>query len=240
MDEVQLIGTMLKNYLLSAVFLCLFFMLTFSNVINSLSSLFLSDDLDLPLTAPLNPLSVYMARFFEVMVKSSWMVILLLIPVMTAFQVNFSSGWFFHLLWPVALIPYLMLTTAAGLIIATGMAALFPVRRAATALRAIFIIGIGLAIVVLRLLQPEQLVVPDKFYNFGRFLMSIHSPAANILPSYYLSRIIISFLTMDFFHLSWLTARYVPLPFLFLFVSWIVHQKLFMKGWRKMRDQWLR
>jgi ABC-2 type transport system permease protein len=235
MDEVELIGVMLKNYLLSGIFLCLLFMLIFSNVINALSTLFLSDDLDLPLASPLPLSAVFLSKFTQVGFKSAWMVLILLIPIMSAYQTNFGSPFFFHFLWPLIILPYLILCTATGMTIATIMAAMFPVRRAATAMRGIFIVGIGISIIVIRLLQPEQLVMADKFYNFGRFLMSIHSPFSANLPSYHLSRILVSFLSMDFFHLSWLVTRYIFPPLIALAISWITFSKLFKKGWMKMR-----
>jgi len=235
MDEVELIGAILKAYLLSAIFLCLLFMLIFSNIINSLSSLFLSEDLDLPLASPLSIFSIYISRFTEVMIKSSWMVIILLIPIMTAYAANYHSPWFFHLIWPFLILPFLSLCTGTGMIIGCIMAATFPVKRTATAMKAIFVIGIGISIIILRLLQPEQLVVPEKFYDFGRFLMSLHSPAATSLPGYYLSKIIISFLQMDFFHLSSLSVKYLVLPLILTTASWFVFKKLFIKGWRKMQ-----
>ena len=55
--------------------------LLLSNVITALSSFFLARDLDLLVAAPVDWLRLYGAKLFETCVHSSWMVVLLAVPM---------------------------------------------------------------------------------------------------------------------------------------------------------------
>src|SRR5581483_11817211 len=79
--NVQEIGPLLAGKLLGLILVGFFSILLLSNVITSLSSFFLARDLDLLVSAPVDWFTVYFAKLLETMVHSSWMVVLLAIPM---------------------------------------------------------------------------------------------------------------------------------------------------------------
>ena len=235
MDEVPLIGLLLKNYLLSAVLLCLMGMLVFSNLINALSAFFLSRELELVFASPLRFRTIFSSKFCEVMFRSSWMVIILLIPVLSAYWASYGGQALFFFIAIPLLLPYLMTCSAAGILGALLLAVVLPVKKAATVLRFVFVIGIELVIVLLRILQPEQLVVPERFESFGRFLLTLHSPFANQLPSYWLSKVLLCSITGDYFGFEEYLLPYLLLCLLSLGLSYWLAKMLYMRAWRRMQ-----
>ncbi|PIX25256.1 MAG: hypothetical protein COZ68_04375, partial [Deltaproteobacteria bacterium CG_4_8_14_3_um_filter_43_13] len=65
---IEVIGDLLARRLLSMIFLTFFSILLFSNVITSLSTFYLSDDLNLIHSAPVPLGKIYLARFIEMIV----------------------------------------------------------------------------------------------------------------------------------------------------------------------------
>ena len=235
MDQVPVISVVLKNYLLSAVLLCLFFMLVFSNLINALSAFFMSRELDLVFSSPLPFYTIFLSKFVEVMTRSSWMVILLLAPIMSAYCTSYQGDGLFYLLWIPLTIPYMVFCAVLGIALALILAVLLPVQRAATVLRFVFVVGIGIVIVLLRMLQPEQLIVPDRFESFGKFLLTLHTPYTTELPSYWLSQLMFCVITMDFFAFNHFAWRYLLLSGGSLGLCYWLAKAVYLRGWRRMR-----
>ncbi len=74
---VEELGPLLAGKLLGVVLLSFFAILVLSNVITALSSFFLSKDLDLLISAPVDWLRIYLAKLSETLIHSSWMVALM-------------------------------------------------------------------------------------------------------------------------------------------------------------------
>ena len=81
------IGPLLAGKLLGLILIGFFSILLLSNVITALSSFFLARDLDLLVAAPVDWLRLYGAKLLETLVHSSWMVVLMAIPLFAAYGV---------------------------------------------------------------------------------------------------------------------------------------------------------
>src|SRR5215208_2483567 len=86
------IGPLLAGKLLGLILVSFFSILLLSNIITALSSFFLARDLDLLASAPVDWLKLYGAKLAETLVHSSWMVILMAIPMFAAYGVVYSGG----------------------------------------------------------------------------------------------------------------------------------------------------
>ena len=74
-------GNILAQKLMNMVWLTFFAVLLFSNVITTLSTFFLSRDLDMIHASPVSQENFFWARFTDTLVDSSWMVFLFGLPV---------------------------------------------------------------------------------------------------------------------------------------------------------------
>lgn len=111
---VEEVGPLLASKLLALALLVFLGMLLLSNLIAALSSFFLSRDLPWIRAAPVDWLSVYLARLTETLVSSSWMVVLMLVPMLAAYANVYDGGWPFLALSVGALVPFLLIPAALG------------------------------------------------------------------------------------------------------------------------------
>lgn len=86
------IGTLLSRKLLSMVLRSFFSILLLSNTIAALSNLFLAKDFDHLAAAPISLWALYRARLFETALHASWMVALLLVPIIAAFEAGATDA----------------------------------------------------------------------------------------------------------------------------------------------------
>jgi ABC-2 type transport system permease protein len=82
--------------------------LLLSNVIAALSNFYLARDLDTLAAAPVPPWAFYRARLAETALHSGWMVLLLLLPILSAYGVAYDGGLSFALFLPAAILPFFL------------------------------------------------------------------------------------------------------------------------------------
>src|SRR4030043_399127 len=124
------LGDILNSGIFAMVLLIFFSILLFSNLLTSLSTFFLSEDLPLILSRPVSQTGLYCARLVETIIYSSWMVVFFLVPVFAAYgwvyRASVSFG--FYLVLPAAFIPYLIIPAAIGILITMILVNVFPAR----------------------------------------------------------------------------------------------------------------
>ena len=95
-QSVEGFGDILASKLLSMVIMTFFALLVFSSIITTLSKLYLSRDLVLVHSLPVPPAKIFLARFVESTVDSSWMVIVYSLPVFLSYGVVYRAGPLFY------------------------------------------------------------------------------------------------------------------------------------------------
>jgi len=181
--EIAELGDILAYKLLSMALVTIFFLLIFSSVLTSLSKLYLSRDLSLVHSMPVSSYKIFIARWIESTIDSSWMVILYAIPVFISYGIVYQSGPFYY--------GNVVITLIFLSIIASGISAI-PVIIAvnifsASRIRGILIFfGLCFFLVlffVFRFLRPERLVDPEVFSTALVYLKALKTPAPVYLPS---------------------------------------------------------
>jgi ABC-2 type transport system permease protein len=177
------IGDVLATKLLGLILLGFLSVLILSNLITALSSFFLSKDIDLLVAAPIDGLKVYGARLLETVVHSSWMVALMMVPVLTAYASVLGGGWAFVGVAVVAMSAFFLLPGVVGAAVTLVLVNVFPARRARDLLALIALIGAAALLLLFRLMRPEQLARPEGFRNLVDFVAVLDTPSAVWLPS---------------------------------------------------------
>src|SRR3989440_2082888 len=108
------LGPFLAAKILGLILLSFVTILVLSNIITALSSFFLARDLDLLVSAPVDWLSLYLAKLLETLVHSSWMVVLMAIPMFAAYGVVYAGGPLFPLIVIVTFVPFLIVPAVIG------------------------------------------------------------------------------------------------------------------------------
>ena len=177
------VGDVLAVKLLSLVLLAFLSILLLSNIITALSSFFLAKDLELLAAAPVDTVRVYTARLLETMIQASWMMVLVLIPVLSAYGVVYDGGLVFALVAMLALGAYLVLPAVTGAALTLLLVSIFPARRARDLLALVALFGAAALIALVRLLRPEQLASPEGFNDLVDFIQVLETPQSVWLPS---------------------------------------------------------
>lgn len=231
---VDEIGPLLAGKLLGILLLSFASILLLSNIITSLSSFFLARDLDMLASAPVDWLRLYGARLLETALHSSWMVLLLAIPMFTAYGVVYDGGPMFVLICLAAFIPFLVIPSAIGSAVTLALVNVFPARRTRDILGVITVIAGAGVVVLLRLLRPEQLARPEGFRSLIGFITELRGPTSPFLPSEWLQRSVMGWLTYNFdplsLYLLWSTAAA-------LFVAGaLLHRRFFFRGFTRSQE----
>ncbi|TVP59217.1 MAG: hypothetical protein EA351_01895 [Gemmatimonadales bacterium] len=200
------IGDLLSAKLLAIALLTFLMILLLSNVITALSTFFLSRDLELLVASPVDPLHLYWARLVESGVNSSWMVVLLLVPLLAAYGVIYGAGPGFYLVTAVALFFLLTLPAVVGASATLLLVNIFPARRTRDLLALVGIIAAAGVVVMIRFLQPERLVRPEEFRSVVGFMAELRTPTSPWFPSEWAADTL----------LTWLTGSWDPFPLLLL------------------------
>jgi ABC-2 type transport system permease protein len=225
----QGVGDLLAAKLLGMILLAFLSILLLSNIITALSSFFLARDLELIAAAPVDGVRVYTARFTETIVNSSWMMLLMLAPILLAFAVAYGFSVMFVLVTIVALLSFLILPAVMGTALTQVLVNVFPARRARDLLALIALFGAAAMIMMFRLLRPEQLARPEGFRNLVDFIGALQTPQSVWLPSEWAAQAILSSLgagTQDYFPLLLLVSTAGAF---FVMGVW-VHEKLYRDG----------
>jgi len=202
----QGIGNLLSAKLLGLAFLTFLMILVLSNVITSLSTFFLSEDLELVVAAPVDPLKIYSARLLETIVDSSWMVALLVVPLLTAYGAVYSAGPLYYLLALATLVPFLVLPAVFGTGFTLLLVNIFPARRTRDLLALIGLFAAAGVVTLVRFLRPERLMRPEEFQDLVDFMAVLRTPTSPWLPSEWAASAL----------MSQLNGFFEPFPFLFL------------------------
>lgn len=200
------IGPLLAGKLLGLVMLSFLSILLLSNVITALSSFFLARDLDLVAASPVDWLTVYGARLAETLVHSSWMVMLMAIPILVAYGRAFEGGAMFAFVAAGAVLPFLVIPAVAGSALTVILVRVVPARRVRDLLGILAILAGAAVVLLFRLMRPEQLARPEGFQSLVDFVVALRTPASPLLPSEWVQRAV----------MSWLAGEGDPLPFYLL------------------------
>src|SRR5213075_451464 len=111
---VEELGPLIPGKMLGLILLSFISILVLSNVITALSSFFLAKDLNLLVSAPVDWLRLYLAKLGETLLHSSWMVALMIVPILTAYGVVYKGGVLFAGYPILAIIPMLILPAGVG------------------------------------------------------------------------------------------------------------------------------
>lgn len=204
--NVQEIGPLIAGKLLGLILAGFFSILLLSNVITALSSFFLARDLDLLASAPVDWFKFYCAKLVETLLHSSWMVVLLAVPMFAAYGIVFAGGPLYPLIVLATFLPFLIIPTVIGSAITLLLVTVFPARRARDILSVIAVLAAGAIAIIFRLVRPERLARPDGFRSLVDFITILRGPTSPLLPSDWMQHAL----------MTWLAGRPQILPYYLL------------------------
>lgn len=230
----QEIGTYLAAKILGVTLLSFGSMLLLSNLITALSAFFLARDLDLLVSSPVDWFRLYLAKLGETMLHSSWMVVLMAVPIFTAYGIVYGGGWLFPLVAAGALLPFLVLPAVVGSMLTLVLVNVFPARRARDILSLVAIGAAGGLVLLFRVIRPERLARPEGVRNLLDYLATLQTPTNAFIPSEWATHMV----------MNWLTRVADPLPVVLLWTSApafvvlgaLLHRRMYAAGFTKAQE----
>ena len=231
---VEEIGPLLAGKLLGLILIGFFSILLLSNIITALSSFFLAKDLDLLVSGPVDWLKLYGAKLLETIVHSSWMVVLMAIPMFAAYGMVYQGGWWFPLVALAVFLPLLIIPGVLGSMLTLILVNVFPARRTRDILSVIAVLAAGGIVLLFRLVRPERFSSPEGFRSLVDFVAVLRAPTSPMLPSEWAQEGVMSWLQfrLDYlpFYLLWTTAAAAVV------VGALMHRWLYTKGFSKAQE----
>lgn len=188
--------------LLGFIFAMVLLMLLISAVLSALGTFYLSEDLELILPAPASWVNIYAGKFFYVFLISSWMPFLFTTPMLVAFGINAGAGWTFYLFAPLLLLPYFLIPSGVGVVIATLLISAIPVYRARETFLFVLIALVAVGYLLLDTLSISWNAV-NSAQELLRAMTLLTAPSAAWLPSNWLGSALGGLLVQNLTPLVW-------------------------------------
>ncbi len=191
--DIATVGSILVDQLMTMINLTLFSVLVFSNIVASLSALYLSRDLDLLVSSPIPHTRVFAAKFAQSTVNSSYMVVIFGLPIYFALGRAFGVGAGYYVATVFLLIPFILIPAAIGTLVTMLLLRFFPAKRTYQVLTVLGMVFAGGLIFFFRYLRPESLYEDITTLSQPVFLAALEElrvPKYPFLPSTWLSHLI--------------------------------------------------
>ena len=180
---VELVGALIPRKLMSMVFLILISILLLSTTISAFSVFFLSDDMNLLMSSPLPLGPLYYARFTEMLLHSSWMVVFFGLPVFLAYGQAYQAPASFYLVLALLFPAIILIPGALGAMLAAVLTRIFSARRSRDLLIVLVLVGFIFLYLMIRAMKPEQLLDEKGFGTMIEFLSMFRTSEADFLPT---------------------------------------------------------
>jgi ABC-2 type transport system permease protein len=235
--ELQPVGDLLVQKLVSITFLIFIGLLTFSNVVTSFSAFYLADDLDFLMKQPIPGDELFTSRYLEAMIQSSWVIFFFGTPAFVAVGVAMSADWSYYAALPLVLIPFMAIPTGFAALFALGITNMLVASRMRDALMFMGMIGFGVLFVLIRAMQPEKLLSPEQFDSIGQLMTLLSTPPRSWLPSDWCVNVLMPLLhgQRDQVNL-WSLGLLYSTPLSLYFITAWAHRRFYWRGWCRAQE----
>jgi ABC-2 type transport system permease protein len=231
--NVQDFGDILAMKFLSMIIITFFALLLFSNIINCLAHLYLSQDLPLLHSLPVSSQEIFLSRWMISTFDSSWMILIFSIPIFLSYGIIYHASIVYYLVFFIAMIVLCLISSnLSGILVLSG-AKILPAGRIRTILILLGAVMVIILILALRLTRPEQLVNPESFASVVLYLNSMQTPDSVFLPTTWITDAIRYALTDNPQNCLLNVTLSAAFAVMLIFINNMVADKIYFKGFSK-------
>ncbi|MCC6545837.1 hypothetical protein IT570_01620 [Candidatus Sumerlaeota bacterium] len=238
-------GAPLMDRLVGIVFLIFFSMLLFSNLIITLSTTYLSREVEFLMGLPISRQSIFRQKLIESVVYSSWAFAVLSIPIFVSFGVVRDAPWYYYILIVLLIVPFLMVPASLGAIVTMFLTSFLPARKTRTLAIVLGIVCLGATFAIGRITGLGKILATADQQDLLQIMSALGIGGSPLLPSAWLSNALQSIAPADpsdrstGMFLYWLGMLSATSLFLLEVTHWLV-PKLYYRGWTLSRDATVR
>ena len=207
--NVEVFGDLLAFKLLAMSLITFFSLLIFSGILTALSKYYLSRDLPLVHSLPVPAEKIFLARWLETSVDSSWMVIAYSLPLFLSYGVVYKAGALFYTTLLLNILPFCLIATTLSILLVLVLAPILPAGRMRSLSLVLGVLIFLILLISFRLMRPEKFANPESFATLLVYFKDMEMANDPYLPTTWFFDVIRSALSgaagKAFFHtaLSW-------------------------------------
>ena len=176
-------GDILAYKLLSMALITFFSLLIFSGILTSLSKLYLSRDLSLVHSMPVSREKIFLSRWIESTIDSSWMVLIYSLPFFLPYGIVYKAGAFYYAMLGANLLTFCLIASSLSALIVMVAAVLLPAGRIRTVFIFLGLFMFLLLLISFRLMRPERFARPESFMTVMIYLKNLETTHSPFLPT---------------------------------------------------------
>ncbi|GEM_PF-3053289 len=179
-------------FFLSFTLLMFLPLIFYSAVVMTLSFLFQKEEVYFYFSFPVNRLSIFSVKFIQVYFYTCWMVFLGFMTFIAALQNYFNIGLATYLTAGIGFAVFLLIPVSLAAITVIVISCFVSFVRARGVLTVIGLLTGSILVVLIRLMQPEQVVTGEGKMRLLNFVQNLHKPWMTIFPSEWLTGMIVA------------------------------------------------
>jgi len=184
----EVFGPLLMDMLIGMVFLAFFSMLIFSNLIITLTTSYISRETDFFMSIPIKFGDIFLVKFIESIIYSSWAFGILSFPFFIAFGKVRDVGFAFYPMAILLVIPFLIVPAGVGTLVTMLISAFLPARRTRTLSIILAGIAIIFSIILVRLLGIRTFLATSQEDQFSKIMYFLNMGSQPILPNFWFAK----------------------------------------------------
>lgn len=221
---VEVIGPVLLDRVIEMALFVFFIMLLFSNIITSFSTFYNNRELDFLFSLPVQPTSIYLAKFFENCIYASWATLVVAWPLIIAYGVTTKAPIAYYPVSIFSILIYLIIPAALASSLIAFILRIFPKLGTREVIMISIILVMGLTYSYIRISNPALLKIfeTENEQALLQFAAQLTAVGGVYVPSTWLSNILRGFTgsqTNLLFNVSLLSSVSLSMVLLAYFVA---------------------
>ena len=217
---------------LTVICLTFFSMLIFSNIIASISTFYMSSDLNLLISTPINIRELFAARFLQTMINSSWMLILFGIPIFIALGHSFNAAPLYYVGMVFTIIPFIVIPATIGVAVTVLLMRYFPARKTYQFLTFVGLLFMAGMVMFFRFLEPEKFLgknIPTDLIQ--QYVENLKIPSYWFLPSTWTTKALDAGTRGDYSQMAFWTSVEWVTAILLVWINIFLISRVYYRGW---------
>ena len=158
-------------------------LLLFSGILTALTKLYLSRDLLLVHSLPVSAHSIFISRWLDSTIDSSWMVVIYTLPVFVCYGIVYHGGVLYYAAVLICIGALAVIASSVSPMAVMAAVIVIPANRMKSVCIFLGILFFVVLYLAIRLVKPELLVDPEVFDSVMVYISSLQTPASPFLPS---------------------------------------------------------
>ncbi len=234
------LGYLLIERLISTGFLIFFFMLIISSFVTALATLFRSHETEYLFSTPVTPNQVFAGKYLDILVMSSWSILLMALPILYSYAKIRAFGPLEYMLSGlVVLLPFVVFATTLGTLFA--LVAIYVSKR--FSMKRLFIGGVlvfgALLTSLILFARPTEYIIPftEDFRALNIFLNNFRMNSHPLSPNFWLIQSLRSLVYADYTQFALYAAGLVTSALFFMVLLVSVADRIFFPAWLTSNEQ---